>query len=365
MPPPVMHQERPQPPSALVTVLRPELYNRLVRRFGTVKITNQGVACVSTLVVEGKKRKRVCYRGGNPEHNWGEQYRVNCPYCKDTIQRLYIGHTWGKLDPDTGYVNKAMLHCYNDDCLRDFFLRDTLYKEVFSECPVEDSQDVVHGGVVRPVEFGAVANLGTILKLTGLPKDHKPVRYLEERGYNIKELEELYDVGYVQEVNDPLLRYHEKRIYIPITRDGVLIGYQCRFVGEPPRKGVPKYVFSQNCPRANILYNFDRARKYKFTVLLEGATKVWRFGPEATASFGKIVTQAQADLLAKHWEKIVILLDPNAKDLADKLYPYLKGLRPDTVLLNLQNGVEPDDMTTPDLRNFVFESAAKAGVVLS
>ncbi len=351
-------------PEPQISVLRPELYSRLRKRFGAVRVTNQGMPFVSSLEeTQGGHLRRVCNKLISPDHTPGETYRVCCPWCRDTTFRLYIPHMWGKRDERTKSLNLWLAHCFNERCVQDPGQWEVLYGEVFSDCPVEDRNDMVFKGTAT-LALSPREEPGNIFRLSRMPKDHPAVIYLTKRGYNIDYLEEHFKVGYISDVKDDLLWPYKNKIFIPVFKDGILVGYQARFIGTPPHKGIPKYMTASGFSKGLTLYNLDTAKKYKFTAVLEGATKVWRFGPEATATMGKGFTVTQADLIIENWEKIAIVLDPNARMESQRLFNYVKAARPDTVLVDLPDGIEPDEMSTPNLRRFVFETAAKAGVTL-
>jgi DNA primase len=176
----------------------------------------------------------------------------------------------------------------------------------------------------------------------------------------------MMNVSYLVEPK-PHLWYLRGRIIIPVYLEGKLIGWQARYLGEqpnlgkPPSKDIPKYIFSSGFPRSRALYNFDNAKQQPFVVVVEGATKVWRFGPEAVATFGKCVTSQQIALLAARWTKIVVMLDPNAEQESAELVASLKPYRQ---VVEVRPPVEPDEMDTRTLRGLVFATAQKQGINL-
>ena len=99
----------------------PKLYHALKQITGLPpKIINEGEPChlhnvyaEYSFVPTTQNLPASCTRGG-------EQYAVNCPFCGDTRQRLYISHMW-----DTEFVQNnvryhcsdRLMHCFNEDCV--------------------------------------------------------------------------------------------------------------------------------------------------------------------------------------------------------------------------------------------------------
>lgn len=48
---------------------------------------------------------------------WGESYRVNCPFCTNMRHRLYVSHRWAVDDRETRDDNMHLVKCFNDDCV--------------------------------------------------------------------------------------------------------------------------------------------------------------------------------------------------------------------------------------------------------
>lgn len=340
-------------------VLRPALFALLKRRFPSgVKVANAGMAMVSVIDERGR---RVCDARKYQGHTPGEYYRVCCPFCRDDRFRLYINHRWGFPDPSAGGSRNLWLaHCMNENCLSDYEMQKSLYDEVFHRVAEEIPDTLNEGALVPAGASHAVTEPGVVVRLDSLPPDHRAIRYLMLRGYDPLELSDRHGVGYVLDPPDDLF-YLKGRVYIPVLVDGKLVGYQCRFVGDPSDKTTPKYLFSRGFPRSSVLYNFDEARRHPWVCLLEGATKVWRFGPEGVASFGKEVTGHQVHLLSQGWDKIVIMLDPNARKKSEGVLAVLKTVRPKTAVVNLPDGVEPDEIPSEEARGYAHRAAREAG----
>ena len=62
---------------------------------------------------------------------YGETYKVSCPFCSDTRQRLWINHHWGVRDEKTNDDLLHLAHCFNDDCINTREVQKELHAMVF------------------------------------------------------------------------------------------------------------------------------------------------------------------------------------------------------------------------------------------
>jgi hypothetical protein len=185
-------------------------------------------------------------------------------------------------------------------------------------------------------------------------------QYLESRSYNINELLNLYNLNYcVQGIGK--WEFCTGRIVIPIVHDGYSRCWQCRYVGTPPTKKVPKYVSFSN--KSQYLYNYDYIRQNSYVVLVEGPTSSWRFGPDSTCIFGKSISPKQLQLLS-NWKHIVLMLD-NTPDIAregtlEKAVEALSTLKETKhTVVTLPPGKDPGDMERTEIRDLAFSALGK------
>src|SRR4051812_45704098 len=93
--------------------LNPTVYALLCRRFGPVRIANEGEAMSSrylTSAATGRTEMDIVA--------WGESYYVSCPFCGDARRRLSVNHRYGSYDAVTDSDNLHLTHCFNDDCTK-------------------------------------------------------------------------------------------------------------------------------------------------------------------------------------------------------------------------------------------------------
>lgn len=334
-------------------VLRPELFKQLKKHFGEhrVKVSKQGQEIVwglRTDTATGKTHRVVDKTQG---HDWGEYYRVCCPYCGDKKYRLSINHMWGHLDPLTGSRNLWLIECHHQKCLADWEQQKWFYVQLMTA--EASKEDTVEKGKVAATKAGQLYWPGTIWPVNKLVEDHPARLYLESRHFDCDWLVRQFQVGYLLDVK-PKYRFLRDRIIIPIFAEGETIGWQARIAHEA-KPGELKYISMQGMPRASTLYNFDSAKQYSHVIVVEGPTDVWRTGPDAVAVLGK-PSGMQTHMLATHWKKIIVLLDEDAKRESEDLLNILKRTNP-VVEVRLPESMDPGDFSsTAELRDYIGKS---------
>ena len=291
----------------------------LRRNLGNVGVSGGGSASVM--------RTPDWSRGGRLRTHvtGGEYYIVNCPFCRDTRQRLWINALWGTRDQATGQELWHLAVCYNENCLASESCRIEL-REIVHAFPAQSC---------RRVTTKVVERSGTSPAIT-LPAGRVPVNspecpahvqyYLEARAFDLDELATRWQVSYVRHSTDARPQLHD-RILIPVLRPAVcgdmrplLAGWQARTVGD--NGAGKKYLNSTGMMKSALLYGLPGAMKSRCpAVIVEGVTDVWRLGPGAVALFGKSASKSQVSLIATHFanRQICIMLDADAADEALEL----------------------------------------------
>jgi hypothetical protein len=354
------------------TPLRPALYEQLRRRFskGGVQVAHRGRHIQWSLSepkeIAGKSRVVRVLRKERGDH-WGEIYKVDCPYCNDVYHRLYISHMWGLYDEVTESKNLWLCYCQNENCVRGYEQQEALYAMVHDESAGGWEDKVKPGSVVHHAYNGGVVEWpGTVWPLDRMPQDMPVCNYWRDvRGFDPIWLARHWGVGHII---DTKVSYGHvlNHTFIPVYQGGKLVGWQARWpdyeLALPDDK--PKYISATNMPRASLLYNFEAALRSPWVAVVEGPPDVWRFGPEAVATFGKGVSSSQAAMLTRHWERILIMLDPDATKESYELVAAIKRTRPNSVVVELPEGIDPSDLPTSTVRRIAFHQAALAGVVI-
>lgn len=289
--------------------LNPTLYGLLRQEFSNVRIAHEGDAMTKQYVVNydvDPPRLKLA----TPEHGCGEYYRVNCPYCYDTRGRLWINHLWGVWDPIVQSYNLWLGVCYNQMCLQDPDVRQDLFKRIYSFKNVDQRSDpieILPGKIEEPLR--EVTYPGDWILLKDLNRDHRAVQYLWSRGYDYETFEK-YKLAYCERAL-PEYRAAEDRIIIPVFMYDLLVGWQCRYIGEEDWKNtyIPKYYNMPGMKRRQILYNYDTAKAEPYVVLVEGVTSAWNLGNKAVSLLGSSLAKTQLEAIIGTWRVAVILMD--------------------------------------------------------
>lgn len=343
-----------------MTPLNPVLYDRLQQIFGSVEIAKQGEAHQSTYYREGLYERAQ-------QISSGEYYRVNCPYCghvrrgaADTRKRLWICHVWGV--PDDRNNNRwSQAHCFNENCLSREEFRKDLQARVYRDMEFARRRElrVLPGRIAPPP--GKVSWPGDCVTLAGMDALHPAVQYLNSRGFDHEQLAAMYDVRYCVR---PPSEYAAAagRIIAPIMKHGEMVSWQARYVGEGDWKRVSKYYNLPNSGKAQLLYNYDQAKQFPFTVLVEGFTDVWRIGDCAVASMGKSLSDAQSRMLSQ-WKALLIALDGDARDKSAEILYRLSNLTR-VIDVPLPPDADPGGMSRDAFWDIAYRAATNAGVNL-
>ena len=303
--------------------LNPTLYRSLVRLFdGHVEIVNEGQPMHGSYrrdwsnpdpKVRGRLRLQIA--------DWGESYKISCPFCNDTRHRLLISHRWGVQDPQTGLLNLKLLKCFNEDCQDDITKCGRLYEEAYSNLGARRGRSVgTQPARAAPIKEAPPRRLqtvewpGPVIRLDQLGKrypNHPALKYLAERGFNPGELGQRYQISYCRESKYSLAR---NRIVVPFFMDGMMVGWQCRLIGNWRKGDPPKYWTMPGMLRRQIAYGFDEAVKHRTVGIVEGPFDKLRFGPQAMALLGKTMSAELLESLKKRLPKqstVVVVLDPD------------------------------------------------------
>lgn len=347
--------------------LNPILYRRLKEHFGSVKISQQGIAQKHRAYTDISGEKKLDFIVD------GEYYSVCCFACGDTRHRLAINHMFGKRDEHGRRMNFLAV-CFNEDCMSIHEHRQTLMEAIdgLSLANVD-----VRKGADRAIAH-EVKLPGSCKRLDELSPRHKANVYLADRGFDPVKLAEHFGVLYCEESHFFLAA---NRIIIPIEHRGKLVGWQARYIGELPwkdrsqRKALPPKYFS--CPGSNFrsttLYNWAQMKLWQTGIVCEGPTDVWRFGRMAGCIFGNVVTAAQRNMLAalfndnKVKRSLILLLDPEEfeSEATEELVADMRGrMAARFCAVKLPDGTDPGSLDREFLREYVREEAAKQGTTV-
>jgi hypothetical protein len=354
--------------------LCPELFELLEDRFGEVRIASEGEELVAAPTFNPAD--------GNVRWDFqahGEQYLVNCPFCNDTRHRLSISYCYGQVDPVTKRAAIWLARCFNEECVasdmpRGMENRQALEQLIFGFINREEriNRFRIEPGRSTPRTLGPVALPGLITTLDKLPPHHHAVQYVEGRGYDAHYLGASLGVGYCVE-SDPAYPSARGRLIIPIVMDGVLVGWQGRYVGDLDWKSrrIPKYYNLPRQPKSLMLYNLDNAARGRIVVVVESVTSVWSLGDASVAVLGKTISRRQCELLEGRWARrgclLVLILDLDAQRQAERQFPVLSNTfigyeGGAAIMMTMPDGKDPGDFDRETAWDMIYLAGDKAGV---
>ena len=129
----------------------------------------------------------------------------------------------------------------------------------------------------------------------------KNIQYLLNRGFD-KDILEYFEIGFSE---------RQQRIVIPARDEAFrIIGFIGRAISEDQN---PRYRYSDNFPKASLLFNLNNAKFSPEVFVTEGsldAIKVHQAGyHNVVATLGSNVNRRQIDLLNKYFDSVTILSD--------------------------------------------------------
>lgn len=330
--------------------LNPTLYALLKQKFGEVKFANEGCPAYFNRMPDPMRPGRTIIHAAQ----WGEYYCVRCPFCNDHSPRMWINHLYASevIKGRRQYTNIVI--CYNEQCMRHPGRVEQLEHIIFGHGQHLKPRPCTLVPVLEPLQQRAIEPPGEIVPLTSLPEDHAALEYIRSRDFSATTLTEIFNVGLCSTVYEPRFAAARGRLYIPVTRNGELVGWQARAVNP---QSEPKYLNAPGMRKSTMLYNYDRAQGQPYVVIVEGVPSVWRLGSQAVALFGKTMSMAQQDLIARTWAKkrVILLLDHDAHDETERAHSLLAGKGMDVVSVYLPDSRDPADYSVDDLSRLLAD----------
>lgn len=235
----------------------------------------------------------------------------------------------------------------------------------------------------RPVR--AMAEPGLLTSLTELASDHPAINYIRKRGFDVKELNDVYGVKYCVEgrrfaeifdttntlifpfwMNNKIVGWQARMLYTPddlTEEECAAMGYNRDDDGDWIRP--PKYWTAPGVEKGKILYNYDWARQSQVVVVCEGVFDAIAAGKNAVAAFGKSVTDDQINMFKAYWDAAVLLLDPgDALEDMRKIHMALNTTIP-SVIVMLQGYKDAGEAPRAEIWRQIWDACDKAGLDLA
>lgn len=323
-----------------MNILNPTLFRLLERKFTEVRVVNPGQQALVNYVPDFLRRKgRLKAR----VDDWGETYRMNCPFCNDTRSRLAVCHRWAVRDEK---ADDDMLHlaiCFNESCFKTRERQKQLYAMVFPGGALARGVKIeLPKAVEKPPPQLPRFELPESVRVSGLKPTHPAVQYLEGRGFSVRWLGEKWCVSYCFGNCGPRPRFDDDRLVYPVLEPRCprlirgmysmsyrLAGWQARRIDDSDESW-PKYYSAAGMRKSELLYGLPHALEGDGPVaIVEGVTDVWRLRRDAVALFGKTISAAQIKLLCRHLagRPLAVFLDNDARDEARQIRRQLLAAR--------------------------------------
>lgn len=246
----------------------------------------------------------------------GTEYKIACPWCGGKW-KMYINPTF----------KGGVYNCYK--CDQSGPLRSLVAEFKSDDAPAAPVRD-------EPLPTD-IDSPGITVPLTDLSDDNMGIQYLtnvRKRAFDPIELSRDYGVRYCTQGKEYRLGetvYNTTNTLIfPVWMFDRLVGWQSRLLFTPDTMEdwqleafgytkdendkwllPPKYLTNPGFSKGRVLWNFDKARKWKFVVAQEGVFDGMSTGGPSVATFGTGISNGQANLLKEYWEAVIVLLDPD------------------------------------------------------
>lgn len=171
-------------------------------------------------------------------------------------------------------------------------------------------------------------------------------QYIERRGYNLKELETLYDFYYCGPIGN-----WKNRIILPIYYNNRLVTFSSIDIADNSKlryKHLSEEKSIYHCKE--LLYGMDQIINYDVVLVVEGFFDKARIGQNCVATMGTVVTEHQLQLLTK-FKKVILVFDgdaagrENSKRIADNLSVFTE-----VNVIFLPFNSDPDSLEYSDIK---------------
>lgn len=279
----------------------------------------------------------------NSNISGGEEYVVNCNFCKDSRHRLYFKYLWNTelTVGGTRYrCSDTLVHCFNENCqkyesnrrqwkdwVEDALKRDNSVEvqSIAASADTEQDLNLLKNHVPLPGNLMDIdsPNLPPYVRSYWLGTDKSK----GERGFTERHLRDFgvrfAYLPYPIKLGAPVCR--QAVTILPVVQNGDHWFFQIRLIPidgdirlgyERDQFGVelPKYIIPKGSKKNWALYNIDNARYYNTVYVVEGITDVMRIGPSAVARFGKTMSHAQMTIANRLLTGKNIVLVPDMDD---------------------------------------------------
>ena len=303
-------------------MVNPTLYNKLKSLFKHITIANENVK-------PKIKPSNIAGQWRFDDSVSGEAYILNCPFCQDHKHHLYISSisfTQPRIG-ETIYPQAPLLgKCFRRDCLKEPANREKLVQALAIGTALQidvDQEESIWGSdsSVDLHSLDAIKEWCPDYHSFAEP-DEVCQQYLKQRKVRDKDIAEL-QIGWGKCWDYRKGKYLDDnpRIILPIIQFNELKGIQYRAVYP---EQFPRYYFDPRTPKSMLLYNYERACRFRICVMVEGVFDCLAVGANCMAYYGSKPSKAQCQLITQAGFDMLIWLpdtkisrDPNGKITLD------------------------------------------------
>lgn len=273
---------------------------------------------------------------------------IQCPYCAIAGSDGY--HLGFNLDSGYFYCWRCGSHPVKAVLARLLKLHSAQVEEILINYRLKQRSRLVDAGnASKLIKIGKRK-----FKYPSEVNKMKPSQsnYLAGRGFDPEYLEEVWKLKGTSPFSVLDKISYKFRILLPIIWKDREVSFQCRDYTD---KQAIKYMA---CPEEreiahhkHILYGHPSLWETRKAIVVEGAADVWRFKGKACGTLGTGYTAEQVRLLARVFDKLVIMFDPEplAQVRAEKLKSELSFRGVKTFMYNeLPDGVDPGKLHQDD-----------------
>ena len=342
-------------------VLNKKLYDRLKNIFGKVAVYSRGETATYTFD-KGSLYEPAQNKIFAKHVTGGEHYAITCPFCKKE-GKLWISYLANSYKMEAGtkvHFTRGLIICYRCNFNAEKEKLDSFWRLVGGvEEEIKGGKGEIESEDVVPQKAIKFPYTVSILD-PSVP--NRVTAYLTQRGMDLQELSEVYNVGYSEDKN--VLVKGVPRIIFPISQNGEFIAWQGRCLDvDVERYKVPKYQFPSGVKIKWLLYNSDVARWQPYAILTEGITDVIACGKAGIASFGKTVSIRQVSILRAYWGnkgliRIPDMDDPEAYEVARKevaSWNAAEIFKQGAHIVLTPRGKDPGDLTRDEISRLILE----------
>lgn len=317
-------------------MLNPFLYKALKAAFGSVDVENEGVHA-------SIERARFCGYSTrwklSDTGDHGEQYRVNCPFCRnqrglpDTGHHLYVSYlsyARPSIDGEELAIGPLRAHCFRGNCLADpdNMARFERLIHMGMVCVGDGMQTSAAVAMSDDQAMSSSYSTSSSITLEGIRTwvpsfqwcgQNTPdviSSYLHGRGLTDETIRQ-FGLGWGA-LRAPrtgqLIGKGHPFVIVPVTMNNQLVGIQARCPDCFTADSGLRYWIHPGMRKRTVVYNLDNARRLGVGVLVEGVFDVFKVGAPGVCCFGHTLSATQHALLGTLEKGIILLPDTDPHD---------------------------------------------------